>query len=93
MGGREVSVGVNLLGLHRGNFRQHRIESSGQRANLIRAALVLHEVSSHEVSRESTYLADAVRWTDVLQRHYWLPELGGYAFTADDTAGLIVRPF
>ena len=33
------------------------------------------------------------RWADVLDKHYWSDDLGGYYFTADDTADLIVRPF
>ncbi len=38
-----------------------------------------------------TYLAAARAWTDVLDRHYWIADPGGYATTADDTADVIVR--
>ncbi len=54
-------------------------------ANMIWAALRLHQ----ETCRAG-YLDQAVLWTDVLDRHYWLPE-GGYAMTADDTRDVIAR--
>ncbi len=55
-------------------------------ANMIGAAIALHEATG-----EAGYVADARRWAGVLDRHYWLDDRGGYAFTADDTASLIVR--
>ncbi len=55
-------------------------------ANMIGAAIALHEATG-----AAGYVADARRWAGVLDRHYWLDDRGGYAFTADDTAGLIVR--
>jgi uncharacterized protein YyaL (SSP411 family) len=55
-------------------------------ANMIRAASALHQATG-----DAGYLDDARGWLDVLDRHYWMPESGGYAMTADDTAGLIVR--
>jgi uncharacterized protein len=57
-------------------------------ANMIRAALALANVTG-----ELRYIAQARDWADVLDRHYWSAELGGYYFAADDTADLIVRPF
>jgi len=55
-------------------------------ANMIWAALRLHEASA-----EPRYFAQAQAWTDVLDRHYWVPDQGGYATSADDTDDVIVR--
>jgi uncharacterized protein YyaL (SSP411 family) len=57
-------------------------------ANMIKAALALANVSGNP-----EYVARATAWADVLDQHYWSENLGGYYFTADDTADLIVRPF
>ncbi len=59
--------------------------TSADYANMISAALALHQVTG-----EAGYLDDARTWTAILDRHYWA-EAGGYAFTADDTDDLIVR--
>ena len=37
------------------------------------------------------YLDHAVRWTDVLDRHYWDDASGGYFTAADDTDDVVVR--
>ena len=37
------------------------------------------------------YLDQAVRWTEVLDRHYWDDASGGYFTSADDTGDVIVR--
>jgi uncharacterized protein YyaL (SSP411 family) len=42
---------------------------------------------------KTSYIDRAREWADVLDRHYWSSDLGGYYFTADDTSDLIVRPF
>jgi uncharacterized protein YyaL (SSP411 family) len=55
-------------------------------ANMIWAALRLYQATARD-----TYLAAARRWTDVLDRHYWMADPGGYAMSADDTADVIVR--
>ncbi len=55
-------------------------------ANMIWAALRLHEATTQD-----RYLAQACTWTDVLDRHYWMEEHGGYATSADDTDDVIVR--
>jgi uncharacterized protein YyaL (SSP411 family) len=55
-------------------------------ANMIRAALMLHEASG-----EAAYLAQAKAWTEIADRHYWDADNGGYFFTADDAADLILR--
>jgi hypothetical protein len=57
-------------------------------ANMIKAALALANVSGNP-----DYVARAKAWVNVLDQHYWSETLGGYYFTADDTADLIVRPF
>jgi len=55
-------------------------------ANMIRAAIKLHQATGARRYRES-----AAAWTRVLDRHYWLDGLGGYAQSADDTRDVIVR--
>jgi len=55
-------------------------------ANMIGAALALHGITG-----EARFLNDAQGWTEVLDKHYWAGELGGYYFTADDTGDVIVR--
>jgi uncharacterized protein YyaL (SSP411 family) len=37
------------------------------------------------------YLDHATRWTDVLDRHYWDQDGGGYFTSADDTSDVVVR--
>jgi uncharacterized protein YyaL (SSP411 family) len=56
-------------------------------ANMIRAALALHEATG-----ERDYLDRAVSWQAALDRHYANPQTGGYFLTADDAEGLVVRP-
>jgi uncharacterized protein YyaL (SSP411 family) len=55
-------------------------------ANMIWAALRLHETTGH-----ARYLAAAERWTAILDRHYWSDSRGGYHISADDTPDVIVR--
>ena len=55
-------------------------------ANMIWGAIRLHEATN-----DGQYLAAAERWVAVLDRHYWVADAGGYAFTADDTPDVIVR--
>ena len=57
-------------------------------ANMIKAALALASVTG-----KRDYIERAREWVDVLDRHYWAADLGGYYFVADDTNDLIVRPF
>jgi len=56
-------------------------------ANMIRAALALHEETG-----ERGYLDRALAWQRALDRHYANPDIGGYFLTADDAEGLVVRP-
>ncbi len=56
-------------------------------ANMIRAALALANVTG-----KRSYIERAQEWADVLDRHYWASDIGGYYFVADDTSDLIVRP-
>jgi uncharacterized protein len=62
--------------------------SASDYANMIRAALALANATG-----DLDYLALARAWVDVLDKHYWAEDLGGYYFAADDTGDLIVRPF
>jgi uncharacterized protein YyaL (SSP411 family) len=57
-------------------------------ANMIKAALALANVTGKQ-----SYVSQARGWAEVLDKHYWSENLGGYYFTADDTSDLIVRPF
>jgi len=56
-------------------------------AAMIRAALALHEATG-----EHAHLERALAWQATLDRHYANPDNGGYFLTADDAAGLVVRP-
>jgi uncharacterized protein YyaL (SSP411 family) len=55
-------------------------------ANMIWAAVRLHEATA-----ELGYFEQAMDWTDLLDRHYWIADHGGYATSADDTCDVIVR--
>lgn len=59
---------------------------SSDYANMIRAALRLHEAT-----QDDRYLVLARTWTDTLDRHFWDGEAGGYATSADDTSDVVVR--
>jgi uncharacterized protein YyaL (SSP411 family) len=71
------------------SFRQGRLKApatSADYANMISAALTLHQVTG-----EQRYLDDAIAWTAVMNRHY-SANGGGYFLAADDTSDLILRP-
>ncbi|PKU21772.1 thioredoxin domain-containing protein [Telmatospirillum siberiense] len=55
-------------------------------AQMARAALLLYEATG-----TAHYLAQAVQWTDILDRYYWDVADGGYFFTASDAEGLLIR--
>jgi uncharacterized protein len=55
-------------------------------ANMIWAALRLFEATN-----EGAFLTAAERWCAALDRHHWVGDAGGYAFTADDSPDVIVR--
>ena len=55
-------------------------------ANMTWAALRLFAATGSDA-----YLDHAVRWTDVLDRHYWDDASGGYFTAADDTDDVVVR--
>jgi len=76
------------------SFRNGRVNApatASDYANMIWAAIRLHEAGDVAAIDENSYLEQALEWLGVLDRHYWMAEQGGYAFTADDTPGLIVR--
>jgi len=55
-------------------------------ANMIWAALRLFSAT-----QSTKYLAQAQRWADVLDQHYWDGKGGGYFTAADDTTDVVVR--
>jgi len=55
-------------------------------ANMILAAIRLYEATG-----EKKYLNNAVEWSDTLHAHYWIPDRGRFATTADDTKDIIAR--
>jgi uncharacterized protein YyaL (SSP411 family) len=55
-------------------------------ANMIGAALVLHEVTA-----KTAYLERARTWAEEMHRHFWDMDRGGYYFTSERTEALIVR--
>jgi len=56
-------------------------------ANMARAALFIYQATG-----EPRYLAHARDWVDILDRHYWDADKGGYFLSADDTVDVIARP-
>ncbi len=71
------------------SFRDGRAKApatASDYANMIWAALRLHEATT-----EQRHFEQALAWTDVLDRHYWIADQGGYATSADDTTDVIVR--
>ena len=72
------------------NRLQHVAGSPGMvddYADMARAALILHEVTG-----EDRFLEQAKAWTKALDTHFWNGTINGYAYYADDTAPLFVRP-
>ena len=55
-------------------------------ANMISAAIRLYQATS-----EADDLAQARRWVEILDRHYWSEDASGYFTAADDTQDVIVR--
>ena len=55
-------------------------------AAMARAALALYEAT-----QDKRFLSHAEAWVAILDRHYWDREAGGYFFSADDTADVILR--
>ncbi len=55
-------------------------------ANMIWGALRLLQATN-----EGVFLTAAERWCATLDKHFWVADGGGYAFTADDTPDVIVR--
>ena len=55
-------------------------------ANMIWAALRLHQATANPDD-----LAQAIKWVEVLDKHYWDDRQGGYFTAADDTTDVIVR--
>jgi uncharacterized protein YyaL (SSP411 family) len=56
-------------------------------AAMIRAALALYEATG-----QGGYLERALSWQRAFDTHYANPQNGGYYLTAEDAAGLVVRP-
>ena len=73
-----------------GNRLQHMAGTPGvvdDYADMARAALILREVTG-----DARFLDQAKAWTKVLDDHFWNTQIGGYAFYADDSEPLFVRP-
>jgi uncharacterized protein len=71
------------------SFREGRAKApatASDYANMVWAALRLYEATLSD-----SYLEQAKRWADVLDRHYWDGETGGYFTAADDTSDVVVR--
>ncbi len=64
----------------------HHLATSDGYANLIRAALALHQATN-----TTAYLDTAIALNDMLNQHYWDTADNGYFFTADNAEALIVR--
>ena len=71
------------------SWRMGRLKHAGtldDHAHMIRAALALYEAEGKPAD-----LAQAIAWTDQVERHFRDGEAGGYFFTADDARDLIAR--
>lgn len=60
-------------------------------ANMIWAAIRLHEAQLPLSKGNNHYLKQALKWLGILDQYYWVRGIGGYALAANDTRGLIVR--
>ncbi|MEZ5773434.1 MAG: thioredoxin domain-containing protein [Hyphomicrobiaceae bacterium] len=60
--------------------------TSSDYANMIAAAIALHEATG-----DRNLLSEAMGLAETLERHYRVAPAGGYALSADDTPGLVVR--
>jgi uncharacterized protein len=80
-----MTRGGRIFHSYRAGQLKH-IGSLDDHANMIDAALMLHEASA-----EAGYLILAESWVEILDRHYWDASGGGYFFTADDVADVILR--
>ncbi len=81
----KLSIGPRLKHSWRAG-RANAPATAADYANMIWAALRLYQATL-----DQSYFKRAVAWTDVLDRHYWVAESGGYATSADDTTDVIVR--
>ncbi len=71
------------------SYRDGRARHSGlldDYANMSWAALELFEISG-----QPHLIDDCRRWKDILDRHFWDTDQGGYYYTADDAEALITR--
>jgi uncharacterized protein YyaL (SSP411 family) len=80
-----LADGQRLRHTYRGGRVQHLTTLDGY-ANMIRAALALHESTGDE-----RYLEQAHRWLDTADREHWDGTAGGYFFTSSRASDLIVR--
>jgi uncharacterized protein YyaL (SSP411 family) len=82
---RHMVTDGRLAHAHR-HGRSNAPGTASDYANMIFAALRLLQATN-----EAAFLSIAERWCATLERHFWSPHAGGYAFSADDTADVIVR--
>jgi hypothetical protein len=80
-----MADGERLLHSYRAGRASHKGLLSDY-ANMVRAALALHEIAG-----EGDFLERARGWTMVLERHFLGPN-GAYFMAPDDSDDLIVRP-
>ncbi len=80
-----MSRGEQLYHSYRDGRCQHYATADGY-ANMIKAALVLHETK-----RKDHYLEKSLSWLAVLDHDYWDEERGGYYFTSARADSLITR--
>ncbi len=81
----EMSAGDRLAHAARSG-RTSAPGTAADYANMIWGALRLYQATANP-----RYLADARRWTETVDRHFWQRDAGGYTLSADDTADVIVR--
>ncbi|MFN3459426.1 MAG: thioredoxin domain-containing protein [Oceanibaculum sp.] len=69
----------------RGNILRHPATLEDY-ANMASAALALFQITRHQ-----RFLDQSILWVEVLDRHYWDADSGGYFATADDTDDVVLR--
>lgn len=81
----KMTVGSRLRHSRRGPILRHPATLEDY-ANMALAGLALFQITRHQ-----RFLVQAQAWVDVLDKHYWDAEDGGYFATADDTDDVVLR--
>ena len=87
---RFITESMQVDGRFRHGLKDRRLLSVGfasDQATMIQAAIALHQATL-----SAAYVADARRFVETLDRHYWDNEVRSYRMSADDAITMIARP-